>query len=92
MAHPDDCVANALDDLRSGDVFVYCNENRECRLTAKEDIPFGFKVAIAPIPKGGDIIKYGEAIGKASCDIMIGDCVHVHNVEGKRGRGDQQGV
>ena len=90
-AHPGDGVANALDDLAPGEAFACSGAGKECNLTAKERIPFGFKVALVPIPKGGDIIKYGEVIGRASRDIAPGDCVHVHNVEGKRGRGDQQG-
>ena len=33
--------------------------------------------------------KYGEVIGAATRDIRVGEHVHVHNVEGKRGRGDR---
>ena len=40
------------------------------------------------IKKGTPIIKYGETIGLATEDIKEGDHVHVHNVEGLRGRGD----
>ncbi len=54
----------------------------------KEDIPFGFKVAIRDIDKGEDILKFGEAIGIASVPIAKGEMVHVHNIEGLRGRGD----
>ncbi len=40
------------------------------------------------IPVGDGVIKYGEIIGRATCDIDVGDHVHVHNVESQRGRGD----
>jgi altronate dehydratase small subunit len=40
------------------------------------------------IMKGTPIIKYGETIGSATENISKGDHVHVHNVEGLRGRGD----
>jgi altronate dehydratase len=45
-----------------------------------EAIPFGHKVAITSIVRGGTIVKYGECIGLAACDIGAGFHVHVHNV------------
>ena len=36
-------------------------------------------------------VKYGESIGVASSDIQEGQLVHVHNLEGARGRGDLVG-
>ena len=36
------------------------------------------------IRKGEPVVKYGEHIGIASCDIKAGEHVHVHNVEGHR--------
>ena len=53
-----------------------------------ENIPFGHKLAIKEIKKGEQITKYGEEIGIATKDIVIGEYVHVHNLESKRGRGD----
>ena len=54
-----------------------------------DDIPFGHKFAIRNIPEGSLILKYGEPIGIARMDIKAGQHVHVHNLESKRGRGDQ---
>jgi len=54
-----------------------------------ENIPFGHKFAIRDISKGSLILKYGEPIGVARIDIKAGQHVHVHNLESKRGRGDQ---
>jgi hypothetical protein len=48
-----------------------------------------YKIAIKNIKKGDNVIKYGEIIGKAIKDIKMGEFVHVHNVEGIRGRGDK---
>lgn len=42
-------------------------------------VPFGHKVALAPIRKGEPVIKYGVAIGRATRDIAAGEHVHVHN-------------
>jgi altronate dehydratase small subunit len=57
-------------------------------LQAKEEIPFGFKVAVRNIEKDAIIYKYGEPIGKATQPIACGQMVHVHNIVGLRGRGD----
>ena len=54
----------------------------------KEDIPFGFKVAVRNIQKDEIILKFNEAIGVAIVGIEKGEMVHVHNIEGLRGRGD----
>ena len=54
-----------------------------------DNIPFGHKFAIRDIPEGSLILKYGEPIGIARIDIKAGQHVHVHNLESKRGRGDQ---
>jgi len=83
-----DNVATALEDIESGEQ-VDARLGRETRtLEAEERIPFGFKVALMDIPVGEPIIKYGETIGIASAEIGKGCLVHVHNVEGTRGRGD----
>lgn len=57
-------------------------------ITVHGDVPYGHKIAVKDIAKGQAIMKYGESIGRASCDIAKGDYVHVHNLEAMRGRGD----
>ncbi|MDD3221071.1 MAG: D-galactarate dehydratase [Clostridia bacterium] len=57
----------------------------------RADIPYGHKVAVKPIKKGEPIIKYGEEIGVAIADILVGDYVHVHNLDSQRARGDLEG-
>jgi len=57
-------------------------------IEAREEIPFGFKIAIQDIKGGETVYKYGEPIGIASLDIQKGEMVHVHNMEGLRARGD----
>ena len=61
------------------------------RITAVNDIPVYHKIANAFVPAGGEVYKYGEVIGIASRDIQPGEHVHIHNVEGVRGRGDKKG-
>lgn len=45
------------------------------------DIPAGHKYALKDIKKGETIIKYGQIIGRATCDIKKGDWVHTQNVK-----------
>lgn len=46
---------------------------------ATETIHSGHKVALTDIPAGTPIIKYGQPIGQATCDIAQGNHVHDHN-------------
>lgn len=83
-----DNVATAIDDIEP-ETEAPVRLGKDVRIVkALEMIPFGFKIAVADIPKGTHVIKYGEPIGKASSDIKKGSLVHVHNLEGARGRGD----
>jgi len=83
-----DNVATALEEIEVGDQINARLEQETILLEAKERIPFGFKVALTDIPKGEPVLKYGEVIGRATTHIKKGHLVHVHNVEGTRGRGD----
>lgn len=83
-----DNVATALQDIEAGaDVAAKLGDEVKA-LKAIEQIPFGFKIALADIAKGQEVYKYGEVIGRASQPIRAGELVHIHNVEGTRGRGD----
>ena len=62
-------------------MIIHPNDNVEVLLESQGDIPAGHKVALRPIQKGEDIIKYGFPIGHATCDINTGEWVHSHNVE-----------
>jgi altronate dehydratase small subunit len=85
---PKDNVATVLEDIEKGDQVVARIGRETRRVEAKERIPLGFKIALVDIPKGEPIMKYGEVIGKAGLPIKEGRLVHVHNLEGTRGRGD----
>ncbi len=75
-----DNVAVALETLKVGEPLSIKGGIKEINVLKK--IPYGHKVAIAPIPKAGKVIKYGECMGIATMDIAIGDHVHVLNVRG----------
>lgn len=87
-----DNIAVCLEDVKAGaSVEVRLGQER-WDVTANQDVPFGFKIALTDISKGEQIRKYGESIGIASANIKLGDMVHVHNLEGSKGRGDLEGV
>jgi altronate hydrolase len=49
-------------------------------ISARQDIPFGHKVALCEIAAGARVFRYGEAIGRALRAILPGEHVHVHNL------------
>ena len=80
----EDDVAVALRALAAGEAVRFGAET----IAVRSLIPGGHKFATHPIALGALIRKYGQVIGKASAPIATGEHVHVHNVEGTRGRGD----
>lgn len=84
-----DSVAVAIIDLKKGQVASMFIGDEVLDVILKDDIKFGHKFAIKDIEKGEHVIKYGESIGIATKKILIGEHVHVHNVESDRGRGDK---
>ncbi|AZO93488.1 UxaA family hydrolase [Halocella sp. SP3-1] len=83
-----DNVAIAINPISKGEKVKIEFDGGIKEITVRQDVPFGHKFAVSMIKKGEDVIKYGESLGAASEDINIGDYVHVHNLESKRGRGD----
>lgn len=83
-----DNVATLIEPGRAGEMCELKGFGAgQVRLAA--DIPYGHKVAIRPIAAGGPVLKHGEDIGVASAAIAVGEHVHIHNVESRRGRGDK---
>ncbi len=69
-----DNVVVALAEIASGDSV------EPISITARDAIPRGHKLAVAPIKEGEAVLKYGQIIGFASTPIAPGEHVHVHNV------------
>ena len=88
IMHPSDNVATAVEEIRAGEEVAVPMGQSALTLCAAEAIPFGFKIALAEIPLGEIIRKYGETIGTASVPIVKGALVHIHNLAGTRARGD----
>lgn len=77
---PEDTVAVALGPIEKGEELEYAPGKM---VRVKEDIRQGHKVALKPISEGDDVIKYGCSIGRAICDIEMGEWVHTHNMKSR---------
>lgn len=75
--NPADNVAVAIEPLRAGDSFCVDGQT----VAAKSDVGMGHKVALADIPAGGEVVKYGYPIGRATSEIRTGEAVHAHNLK-----------
>ena len=84
-----DNVATLIDDGKKGEKVLLADGASNLSLVA--DVPYGHKCAIKPVSQGGEILKYGQVIGRATTAIKAGEHVHVHNVEALRARGDIKG-
>jgi altronate hydrolase len=74
--HPRDNVAIARVPLEAGRAV----RAGGVEVTASAAIPAGHKIALAAVAAGGDIVRYGQSIGRAARVIRPGDHVHVHNL------------
>ena len=79
---PADNIAVALAHL--DDVAVVAQAASLHRLPLQEPVAPGHKFALRAIAAGEPVLKYGQAIGIATCDIAEGAGVHVHNVRSNR--------
>lgn len=89
VLNKNDNVATAVKPLERGASISVTAGDSVVNVTLSQSIPFGHKFALEDIGCGREIIKYGETIGQATAGIKKGEHVHVHNVEGLRGRGDK---
>jgi (2R)-sulfolactate sulfo-lyase subunit alpha len=65
-------------------VGVITENDTTTRLTSRQDIPIGHKVALKDLREGDTVIKYGADIGRMVADVKQGEHVHVHNLKTKR--------
>lgn len=76
-----DDVATALQHLPAGRVVRVAQGGSTREVTLREDIRIGHKFAVRELARGLRIRKYGEFIGRTTCDIAAGAWVHEHNLE-----------
>ncbi|MEQ8211376.1 MAG: UxaA family hydrolase [Lacipirellulaceae bacterium] len=75
--NPADNVAIAVLPLEAGYQATFDGS----RVTVREDVNLGAKIALVDIGFGQKVIKFGEPIGSASTDIEAGEYVHTHNLQ-----------
>ena len=80
MMDSKDNVVTCVTDVAAGETVVYKNGDNVCSITAKEDIPYCHKIALTDIAKNGEIIKYGESLGRTSEAIPAGHWVSHNNL------------
>lgn len=59
---------------------LHTRDNVAIAMQDLDDIQAGHKVALRDLSTGEVVIKFGQAIGVATQDIVAGDHVHVHNL------------
>lgn len=80
IMHPQDNVAVCLRPLEVGEEIQVPHDEKILSVKIVESVPLGHKVSLSPISSGQAITKYGEIIGRATKDILIGQHVHDHNI------------
>lgn len=63
---------------------VVTADNSDFRMTVRQAVPIGHKVALVDLHTGDTVIKYGHDIGKMVAAAARGEHVHVHNLKTKR--------
>lgn len=71
-----DNVAVATRDLKAGIRVEVAHRS----VTLADDVLAGHKLALRPLAKGDNVIKYGYPIGHATTDIASGAWIHSHNL------------
>jgi (2R)-sulfolactate sulfo-lyase subunit alpha len=84
--HKDNVGVVVVEGLAAGTdmLCVITEDNSEFRMTAKQTVDIGHKVALADLKPGDTVMKYGEDIGRVVAPIGKGEHVHVHNLKTKR--------
>lgn len=84
--HADNVGVVVVEGLTAGTDMLCCvtADNSTFRLTVRDDVPIGHKVALKDLKAGDTAIKYGEDIGRIVADVPQGGHVHTHNLKTKR--------
>ena len=85
---PTDNVATMVSQAARGQDVTVNTSDGKVQVRAREQVPFGFKIAVRDIAAGDQVYKYGASIGQATSDIAAGTLVHIHNLAGLRAGGD----
>lgn len=75
-----DNVVTCVKDVAAGEEVIYHKDGETCQITAAQDIPSCHKIALTDLPEGSDVLKYGELIGRTTCDVQAGHLVNHENI------------
>lgn len=75
-----DSVVMVTGPVAAGDTICWKDSRGTHEITALENIPKYHKAAVVELKKDETVLKYGENIGHALCDIHVGAWVHTHNL------------
>ena len=81
-----DSVGVATVDIKAGETAkgLFMDTQKGIEIKTLDDIPLGHKIALNDHAEGGNVIKYGEDIGKVVANIKKGGHVHIQNLKTKR--------
>ncbi len=79
-----DQVATVLHSIKPGIAVLIAAPKQQFQIIATEPIPIFHKIAIKPLSKGSDVLKYGDSIGVLITDVDEGAHVHIHNLHSRR--------
>ena len=83
LHEPKDDVGVAVRDLKRGETIGALTLEGQAagRVTLRDRVPLGHKVALRDLAPGQSVIKYGRPVGQAVQPIRRGAHVHVHNLK-----------
>ena len=85
MIKPDaDTVGVVTEALKQGDIARFQQGGQVTEVTLRQDVPIYHKFCVKAVKKGEPVVKYGEQLGLAGQDIVVGDYVHTHNLISQR--------
>ena len=76
-----DNVVTTVEEIAKGEDVCYIDGSACVTLKAEEDIPYCHKVALKDLPEGGEVIKYGESLGRLVCTVAKGCWVNDQNLK-----------
>ena len=76
LLNSQDNVLTLAGSVTKGETLEFDNES----FCMDKDLSLGHKIARDDIAQGDKVIKYGEVIGTATCDIARWQHVHSHNL------------
>ncbi|MDB4879303.1 MAG: D-galactarate dehydratase/Altronate hydrolase domain protein [Gemmatimonadetes bacterium] len=74
--HADDNVAVAIRPLAAGESV----EVAGARITLRDPVPAGHKIALRALDAGEPVVKYGFPIGQITAPVAAGGWIHSHNL------------